>query len=549
MKKVILILIPIILLLSLINYFRAPIAINLISFINNQINSVNENINIQWDIPDNIDIDKSKPNIILILADDLGFNDISFYGGGAADGTLMTPHIDSIAKTGIAFNNGYAASAACSPSRAAILTGRYSTRFGFDFTPYPKTATRLLNIIGNRNYDKSLPPLTLDNVDWDQVGLFVAGMPSEEITIAELLQQNGYYTAHIGKWHLGAFVDGKKPNDQGFDDSLLMTSGLYLPKDHPDVVNAKKDHPVEDMIWASTYYGSNFNDSDEFKPNGYLTDYYTEEAVKVINNNKDRPFFLYLSHWAPHNPLQALRSDYEKHSHMGDHTLEVYSGMITALDRGVGKVIEALEKNGLSDNTLIIFTSDNGGAGYIGLKDINKPYRGWKLTFFDGGIHIPFLAKWPDKIKPGSVYDKRIHHVDIFHTILGAANINPPKDVIYDGVNLLPYIDNNLDLEPHETLYWKDQSYQAIIHKNWKLIRSQIPKKQYLFNLDTDPYEAVNLIESELEVKQLLNMLLNEHISQQIEPIWPPSIATPVLIDKVSTDKYVEGDEVNYWIN
>jgi uncharacterized sulfatase len=426
------------------------------------------------------------------------------------------------------------------------MTGRYSSRYGFEFTPYPAQAARIMNLLRK---DGELATIGLEDVQWDEVGLTVGGLPNEEITIAEMLQDNGYYTAHIGKWHLGGFNDGMRPNDQGFDDSLMLNSSLYFPKNHPDIVNAKIDSAVEDMVWASSQYAASFNGSEPFEPGGYITDYYTDEAVKVIDNNKDRPFFLYLGHFAPHNPLQSLRKDYEKHSHMENHTLQVYAGMIEALDRSIGKILSALEKNGLTENTLIIFASDNGGAGYIGLDDINKPYRGWKLTHFEGGMHIPFFAKWPAKIKKDMKYNKRIHHTDIFSTILGAANIEPPKEITIDGVNLIPFLTNEKRGEPHETLYWKNVTYQAIIHDNWKLMRSKYPKeKEYLYNLEKDPYEQNNLALLEPEIKILLHEKLNTHIESMPEPSWPQSVFMPVVIDKPQTE-YKEGDELIYWPN
>ena len=525
--------------------FKREIGLTLLPIAININNPIAENQEIDWPIAES-DLKEGKPNIILILADDLGFNDVSYYNGGAADGSLLTPHIDSLAKEGVAFLNGYAASPVCSPSRAAIMTGRYSSRYGFEFTPYPAQAARIMNLL---RQDGELGTINLEGVQWDEVGLTVGGLPNEEITIAEMLKENGYYTAHIGKWHLGGFTDGMMPNDQGFDDSLMLNSSLYFPKNHPDIVNAKIDSSVEDMVWASSQYAASFNGSKPFKPGGYITDYYTDEAVKVIDNNKDRPFFLYLGHFAPHNPLQSLKKDYEKHSHMENHTLQVYAGMIEALDRSIGKIISALEKNGLTENTLIIFTSDNGGAGYIGLDNINKPYRGWKLTHFEGGMHIPFFAKWPAKIKKGMKYDKRIHHTDIFSTILGAANIEHPKEITIDGVNLIPFLSDEKRGEPHETLYWKNVTYQAIIHDNWKLMRSKYPKeKEYLYNLGKDPYEQNNLAMSEPEIKSLLHEKLNTHIESMPEPSWPQSVFMPVVIDKPQT-KYEEGDELIYWPN
>ena len=525
--------------------FKRDIALTLIPIALKLSNPISENQEINWPIVESSVI-TTKPNIILILADDLGFNDVSFYNGGAADGSLMTPNIDNLAKEGVAFLNGYAASPVCSPSRAAIMTGRYSSRYGFEFTPYPAQAAKIMNLLRE---DDELETIYLEDVQLDEVGLTIGGLPDKEVTVAEMLQKNGYYTAHIGKWHLGGFTDGMKPNDQGFDDSLMLNSSLYLPKNHPDIVNAKIDSLIEDMVWASSQFAVSFNGSDPFKPGGYITDYYTDEAIKVINNNKDRPFFLYLGHFAPHNPLQSLRKDYEKHNHMENHTLQVYAGMIEALDRSIGKIVSTLEENGLTENTLIIFTSDNGGAGYIGLDNINKPYRGWKLTHFEGGMHIPFFAKWPAKIKKDMRYDKRIHHTDIFSTILGAANIEPPKEIKIDGVNLIPFLTNEKGGEPHETLYWKNASYQAIIHNDWKLIRSKFPNEQeYLYNLKNDPYEQNNLAMSELTLKSLLHAKLNTHIESMPEPSWPQSVFMPVVVDKPQT-KYKKGDELIYWPN
>ena len=407
------------------------------------------------------------PNIILILADDMGFNDISLYNGGAADGSLQTPHIDALATQGVRFNNGYAANAVCAPSRASILTGRYSTRFGFEFTPFPKIGATIFRWMEELDSSLHSPVLHRDKLDGlpDMTEL---GMPGSEVTVAESLQAAGYYTAHIGKWHLGA-VNGMRPEDQGFDDSLYMRGMLYLPEDHPDVVNAKRaEDGIERMVWASARYEAQFNGGEGFEPDGFLTDYYTNEAVKVIEQNRNRPFFLYLAHWGIHNPLQALRSDYEALSHIEDHTLRVYAAMIRSLDRSVQKITESLEANGLSDNTMIVFTSDNGGAGYIALSDINKPYRGWKLTHFEGGTHVPFMAKWPARIAPGTVLDAPVHHIDLLPTITAAAGA-PHAQPEIDGVNLLPFVSSNRDTAqqtgtPHETLFWREGYQQTVRH-------------------------------------------------------------------------------------
>ena len=217
----------------------------------------------------------------------------------------MTPNIDQIATDGVIFENGYAANAMCAQSRASIMTGRYSTRFGFEFTPLFPGANKLMEWIINIE-DPELKVEFQKDAYAELENVFSAGVPSSEITIAEVLKNSGYYTAHVGKWHLGR-VDGSHPNDQGFDDSLLMEGGLYLPENDKSVVNAKFDNPVDNMVWARSQFSVSFNKGPIFKPGGYLTDYYTDEAIKVIEKNKNRPFFLYLAHWAVHNPLQALK--------------------------------------------------------------------------------------------------------------------------------------------------------------------------------------------------------------------------------------------------
>jgi len=498
--------------------------------------------------------DERPPNLIVILADDMGFNDVSFYNGGAADGSLQTPRIDSIARDGVVFRNGYAANAVCAPSRASIMTGRYSTRFGFEYTPFFKIGATIAEMMFEQ-YPQPLPPKVhherLDELpDMNQLG-----MPSEEITIAELLQEVGYYTAHIGKWHLGA-TDGMRPEDQGFVNSLYMAGTAYLPEDSPEVVNAKQDFDVIDrMVWATTQYAAQFDGSHSFEPEGYLTDYYTDEAIRVIEANRNQPFFLYLAHWGVHNPLQAKRSDYDALSHIEDHRLRVYAAMILALDRGVGRVLDKLEELGLDENTLVIFTSDNGGAGYLGLPDVNQPYRGWKLTHFEGGTHVPFFAKWPARIAPGSVFEAPVSHIDLLPTLATAAGARLPDDRILDGVDLLPYVVRGgeqlagLEARPHETLFWRQGYLQTVQHRDWKLITTTRPHQRWLFDLAADPTEQRNLAAERPEVVATLEDLLARHNATQAAPLWPSVIEAPVLIDKTGAEPYVEGDEYSYWPN
>ena len=473
---------------------------------------------------------------------------MSLYNGGAGSGSLITPNIDQIAKDGVMFENGYAANAMCAPSRASIMTGRYSTRFGFEFTPLFPGAVQLMKWISDIQ-DDELKIEIEEKLYEDAKDIFSAGIPTEEITIAEVLKDAGYYTAHIGKWHLGK-VDGSHPNDQGFDDSLFMEGGLYLPENDKRVVNAKTDHPVDSMVWAKGQFSASFNKNPSFAPSGYLTDYYTDEAIQVIEKNKHRPFFLYLAHWAVHNPLQALKSDVAAiRHHTTGHNLQVYSGMITALDRSVGRIVDALEKNGLTDNTFIIITSDNGGASYIELADINDPYRGWKLTHFEGGTHIPFMAKWPNQIQAGTKFIPAVHHNDIFQTIAAAGNAKVPNDRVLDGVDFLPFINGSKDEILHETLFWRQGHQQTVLHQGWKLIRTNKAEQKWLFHLEEDPTEQNNLVSDYPDKVQLLEQLLDKHNLEQVEPLWPSVANVPILIDKHAGEKYEKDDEYIYWPN
>ena len=500
-----------------------------------------------------------SPNIVLIVTDDMGFNDISLYNGGAGDGTLQTPSIDSLGQQGVTFTNGYAANAVCAPSRASIMTGRYSTRFGFEFTPIYKAGVTIFRWM--EEIEPGKVPLFLDEARAATMKPIQAlGLPASELTIAEVLKQQGYYTAHVGKWHLGS-VGGMVATKQGFDDSLELKGTLYLPEDHPNVVNARVEGDrIDRMVWATGAYAVTFNGlgepDEKFQPKGYVTDYYTDEAVKVIENNRNRPFFLYLAHWGIHNPLQATREDYDALSHITDHRQRVYSSMIRAVDRSVARVTLALEENGLAENTLIIFTSDNGGAGYIGLPNVNKPYRGWKLNHFEGGTHVPFMARWPAQINAGTILEAPIHHNDIFSTIAAAAGAQVPLDRKIDGVDLLPYIRKDLSGVPHQTLFWRQGHQQAVLHAGWKLIRAEqshlpqsAPMGKWLFNLATDPTEQTNLASSNGAKVAELEALLASHNREQAKPLWPSVVNGPQLIDKTSNEMYEEGDEFIYWPN
>jgi uncharacterized sulfatase len=375
-------------------------------------------------------------------------------------------------------------------------------------------------------------------------------MPASEITIAELLKPAGYHTVHIGKWHLGG-VNGMSAHEQGFDESLLMASGLYLPVDDPNVVNSRQDFdPIDRFLWAAIKYAASFNDGPAFAPRGYLTDYYTDEAVKVIEANKDRPFLLYLAYWAPHIPLQATKADYDALAQIEDPRLRTYAAMIRALDRGVGRVLDALHANGLDDNTLVFFTSDNGAPNYIGLPEVNKPYRGWKITYFEGGIHVPYFLRWPKQIPPGQSYTAPVHGFDIFATAAAAAGVPLPADRPIDGVDLLPYVSGEHAGVPHRQLFWRSGHYRVVLADGWKLqVNERASQNTWLFDLNSDPTEQHNLAEREPARVAELRALLAAHDAEQAAPLWPSLAEMPVNIDKTLLQPDAPDDEYIYWPN
>ena len=469
--------------------FRAEIALFGIGRLMASQNDIGPTQEINWSTgadSEGRDPASRPPNVVLILADDLGWNDVSMNGPNP---TTQTPNIDALAAEGVNFSQGYAANGTCAPSRAALMSGRYGTRFGFEFTPTPTGMMPVVSLV-NGTRDRPLRPANVVNTEASSLSYDDMGMPPSEITLAELLAKQGYHTAHIGKWHLGR-ANGMAAHDQGFAESLLMASGLYGRRDDENVIQARQGFdPIDRFLWAALNFAASFNGGPWFEPPKYLTDYYTDEAVKVIEANKHRPFFLYLAHWAPHTPLQAAREDYEALSDIELHRERVYAAMIRSLDRGVGRVMEALKANGLDENTLVMFTSDNGGAGYIGLPDVNDPYRGWKITLFEGGIRVPFLARWPAKLPAGATYEAPVHHFDMYATAAAAAGADVPTDRVIDGVDLTPFVTGADPTEaPHDYLFFRSGAAQAVRDERWKLMVSApqgLARKEWLFDLAAD---------------------------------------------------------------
>ncbi|MEQ1688868.1 MAG: sulfatase-like hydrolase/transferase, partial [Sphingopyxis sp.] len=480
------------------------------------------------------------PNVILILADDLGINDITTFGGGIAGGAVPTPNIDALAAEGVQFSTAYAANATCSPSRAALMTGRYPTRFGQEFTAVPVQFAQVMAEGEGSGGHRAIYHESDNIVDYPMMG-----MPQSEVTIAELLRGRGYHTMHIGKWHLGEAVE-LSPHAQGFDESLQMMGGasIYMPDGDPNLADAPLPFfPNDAFIRVNTRHAVKWNSGPRFAPVGHMTDYFTDQAMAALEANRTRPFFLYLAYTAPHNPIQALRADYDALPQIADHTTRVYGAMIRQLDRRIGDLMARLDALGMAENTLVIFTSDNGGASYDGIPDLNLPYRGWKATFFEGGIRAPLFMRWPARIAAGTRRSDVTGHLDVFATIAAAAGAAVPSDRIIDSRNILN------GPAQREAIYWRSGAYRAMRQGDWKLQVTARPARVRLYNLANDPTERHDLSAAEPARVAAMRSMLEAHNRDMAPPIWPSRIEMPVRIDVPINAPTRSGEDYIYWAN
>jgi arylsulfatase A-like enzyme/beta-glucanase (GH16 family) len=371
------------------------------------------------------------PNVIVILADDLGYADVGF--NGCKD--IPTPNIDRIAQNGVRFTNGYVSFSVCGPSRAGLMTGRYQDRFGFSRNPL---------------FAPNDPEM---------------GLPQSEQTLADALNQASYRSLAIGKWHLGAH-ESLHPLKRGFNDFYGFLGGghQYFPE----------ELTLKDEFEVKTEYDSyrtmllqNYRRVEEKE---YLTDAFSREAVSYIEANKDAPFFIYLAYNAPHGPLQATEKYMKRFDHIENQKRRTYAAMVSAVDDGVGNVLDKLEELGISDNTMVFFLSDNGGPEEQNGSD-NGILREGKSSLYEGGIRVPFAMQWPSRIAAGKVYDEPVIALDIFATAVGNAGVSPKNQL--DGVDLVPYLTGKKQGAPHEALFWRkfDQNVYAVRQGDYKVVR------------------------------------------------------------------------------
>lgn len=504
---------------------------------------ISDNHPVVWDQgPATAPTGQRPPNVILIVADDLGMNDISLYGGGVAGGAVPTPNINAIAQQGVSFSNGYAANATCSPSRAALMTGRYPTRYGFEFTAVPAS---FVGNMAHADANPLYPAIYHKELNHDLPAYADMGVPHDQIMLPEILKPRGYHTIHIGKWHLGE-SQPLRPTSQGFDESLGLRAGggRYAASGDPQTIDAKLPwDPIDRFLWANLPYAVYWGDGQRFNPKGHLTDYFTDNALAAIEANKHRPFFMYLAYNAPHTPLQATKADYDALPQIRDHTQRVYGAMIRQLDRRIGDVLRKLKDTGLDQNTLVIFTSDNGGAWYAGIPDLNRPYRGFKGTFFEGGIHVPLLMRWPGHIAPGTARSDVAQHLDMFATIAAASGAQMPADRPMDSFNLLGAGPTR------QITFWRSGDYRVVRAGNWKLQVSRRPSKVWLFNLASDPTERVNLAEREPGRVAELSRMIETQNAKMPTPLWPGLLEAPIRIDVPLNAPWSKDQEYIYWTN
>jgi arylsulfatase A-like enzyme len=353
----------------------------------------------------------------------------------------------------------------------------------------------------------------------------------------------GVVEAHVGE------APGMRPEEQGFDESLGFLAGAikYL-SDHCVEARIAGD-PLDRLLWLALTDAVQYNGGPRFHAGEYMTDYLSNEAVAAIGANRNRPFFLYLAYSAPHTPFQATQSDYDALLAISDHKTRVYGAMVSALDRGVGQVMDALKAQGIDDDTIVIFTNDNGGAWYAGLPDLNKPFRGWKGTFFEGGIRVPFFIRWPDKIAAGQRLSMPVQHVDVFATAAAAAGAAMPSDRQMDGLNLLPFAMGNAASPVGRKLFWRSGDYKAIRDGDWKLQVSNNPARTWLFDLATDPTEQTDLSTQRPDQVKRLHAELIAHDREMPKPLWPALLEEPIRIDFSADAPWSADQEFVYWPN
>ncbi len=415
-----------------------------------------------------------KPNILLVLADDLGYADLGIQG--CKD--IPTPNLDALAGEGVRCTNGYVSCPVCSPTRAGLMTGRYQQRFGHWYNPGPPA-------VADANF----------------------GLPLSEITLADILKQAGYATGLVGKWHLG-YTPEFRPMKRGFDEFFGFHGGSHSYVD----AKAEPNNPI-------------LRGTEEVDEKEYLTHAFTREAVSFIQRNKENPFFLYLSYNAVHGPLQAPPEYVDRFKDIKDSKRRIHAAQVSALDDGVGKVLAALKDANLDQDTLVFFLSDNGGPAQGTAAD-NTPLSGVKGNVWEGGIRVPFFIRYPRRIPANMVYHKPVISLDIVATCAAAAHGTLPQDRVMDGVDLIPFLTGPKKDTPHDMLFWAFTSGRAVRRGPWKLVIEKNAEPA-LYNLDQDIGEQKNVAGENGSILESLQQALNAWEKELAPPLWEPGNSRP----------------------
>lgn len=460
-------------------------------------------------------------NVVLLVADDLGRMDTSMYG---EPGTPKTPALDRLAREGVAFTQGYVTAPICSPSRAALLTGRYQQRFGHEGQPHERYAQNHLEYFVFKHFIATGDWLLRRPVRPFDDDVQRQGLPKSEVTLAEVLKRHGYATGIFGKWHLG-WSDDVVPHRRGFDEHFGYYEAYSLYQrdvDSPDVVNQRHTDFSDRFIWGKGRDGTAAicrNGVVVDEP-GYLTDRLTDEAVGFIERHRAEPFFLYVPFPNPHTPFQAKKALYDAFPDEKDDNRRVYRALIASLDESIARVLDALDRHGLAQDTLVVFVSDNGGAEYTHAVD-NAPFLGGKMTLFEGGLRVPFALRWPGQAPAGLRYEAPVSTLDVVATVAAAIGAELPGDRPYDGVDLLPFLRGEQDGAPHQALYWRAEYARAVRRGDYKLVESTDVGASALFDLAADPGETKDLSKERPDVVQALQQDLARWEAQCRAPLWP----------------------------
>jgi arylsulfatase A-like enzyme len=424
-----------------------------------------------------------KPNVIVILSDDAGYEDFSIHGATQ----FATPNIDRLARDGILCTQGYVTASTCTPSRMGLITGRYQQRFGAECN-VPTIPT---------------PGYTKEDL----------GLDTSEHTIGDAMQALGYRTMAVGKWHLGE-LPKYHPNKRGFDEfyGFLGGSRSYWPIENP-----RHGHQI---LRNNAVMGEAENVT-------YLTDDFTDATLEFIDRNQDNPFFIYLAYNAVHGPMHAKEEDIEQYAGLTPEGRRILAAMTRSMDENIGRLLAKLDALKLTKNTLIIFLNDNGGPE--GPARSNAPLRGFKSTYWEGGVRVPFIASWPARLPKGERYNQPVSSLDLLPTAVAAAGGIPNPDWNLDGVNLLPFWRGERDSAPHETLFWRFWRVSAVRRGPWKLIRVADDPLQserelilplILVNIDDDVAESTNIaIDNPGKTAELLKAL-EAWESTHAQPRW-----------------------------